>query len=103
MKTIKKLFKILAFVALAVALATVFFTGVLKQEPVEYIAPAAPAVEEPEPVDNVSEAQKQLDEAKRLLAEEEEKLLAEIATKEARLEEIREVRLSFSQAPTPAQ
>lgn len=59
--------------------------------------------EEPAPVDNVSEAQKQLDEAKRLLAEEESKLLAEIKEREDRLEEIREVRLSFSQAPTPAQ
>lgn len=62
-----------------------------------------PVVEEPAPVDNVSEAQKQLDEAKRLLAEEESKLLAEIKEREDRLEEIREVRLSFSQAPTPAQ
>jgi len=75
--------------------------------------------------DNVSEAQKQLNEAKRLLDEEEKTKLAEIAEieanaaatiaeieakkesdiseREARLEEIRAVRLSFSQAPAQAE
>jgi len=51
------------------------------------------------PVDSVLEAQKQLDEAKYLLNTEEAKILSEIDEKEARLEEIRAVRLSFSQAP----
>ena len=50
-------------------------------------------------VNNISEAQKQLNEAKRLLAEEEDKILAEIAERETRLEEIRAVRLSFTEAP----
>jgi len=66
-----------------------------------YTAPeAAPVVEEvAAPVDSVLEAQKQLDEAKYLLNTEEAKILSEIDEKEARLEEIRAVRLSFSQAP----
>lgn len=71
----------------------------------EYTKPVAPVIEEVEEVqiDNVSEAQKQLNEAKRLLNDEETKILSEIATREDRLEEIREVRLSFSQAPGQVQ
>ena len=64
----------------------------------EYSAPE-PVIEMVVPVDNVSEAQKQLNEAKRLLDAEEQSILLEIAEKENRLEGIREVRLSFSQAP----
>lgn len=72
---------------------------------VTYIAPERVATSTPEVIelDNVSEAQKQLNEAKKLLDEEETKILAEIADRETRLEEIREVRLSFSQAPKPVQ
>jgi hypothetical protein len=68
-----------------------------------YVAPEPEPVVEEAPTDNVSEAQKQLNEAKRLLDNEEKMLLAEIQEKESRIEEIRQVRLSFSQAPTPAQ
>lgn len=72
----------------------------LNQEPVKY--EAVPQVEAPKQViqkDNVSEAQRQLNEAKKLLDDEEKSILAEIKAKEARIEEIRKVRLSFSQAP----
>lgn len=68
--------------------------------PEQEVATSTPEVIE---LDNVSEAQKQLNEAKKLLDEEEAKILAEIADRETRLEEIREVRLSFSQAPKPVQ
>lgn len=53
-------------------------------------------------LDNVSEAQKQLNEAKSLLDEEDALIAKEIETLEARREEIRAVRLSFSQAPAQA-
>lgn len=71
-----------------------------KQEPVEYIAPAQEEIITQVELNKIAEAQKQLDEAKRLLDEEEDTLLAEIAERETRLEEIRKVRLSFSQAPS---
>lgn len=48
---------------------------------------------------NVEKAKEQLDQAKKLLDDEENMILAEIDAREARLEEIREVRMSFSQAP----
>lgn len=70
-------------------------------EPTEYVAPVQVATSTVE-INNISEAQKQLNEAKRLLNEEEQKILGEIAERETRLEEIREVRLSFSQAPDQA-
>lgn len=60
-------------------------------------------VTEPAPTDNVSEAQKALDEAKKILDAEENTIKEDIKKSEARLEEIRQVRLSFSQAPTPVE
>lgn len=87
-------------VALVISVTTFLTLGAYlymsKESVTEY---EAPTTEEVMPTDNVSEAQKQLNEAKRLLAEEEETLLSEIDEREARLEEIRSVRLSFSQAP----
>jgi len=73
------------------------------QEPIEYVAPVQEEIITQVELNKIAEAQKQLDEAKRLLDEEEDTLLAEIAERETRLEEIRKVRLSFSQAPVPAQ
>jgi uncharacterized protein HemX len=97
MKTIAKL-----SVVAALGIGIYFYFTANTTEYV-YQAEPAPVVEEVKPVDQVSEAQKQLNEAKRLLDSEETKILAEITEKEARLEEIREVRLSFSQAPGLAQ
>jgi peptidoglycan hydrolase CwlO-like protein len=68
----------------------------------EYVAQPAP-VTEVVPTDNVSEAQKQLDEAKKILDAEETEIKEDIKKSEARLEEIRQVRLSFSQAPGQVQ
>lgn len=47
------------------------------------------------PVDPIQQAKEQLDEANRLLDEEEVRLLKEIEEREARLEQIRETRTSF--------
>lgn len=75
------------------------YTGSQK---VEYQAPevveeivSAPVVEK----SNVEKAREQLEEAKRLLNDEESLILAEIDAREDRLEEIREIRLSFTEAP----
>ncbi len=93
---------IIAIAAFAAIGAGVYFS--LNTSTTEYVSQPEPApVVEEVPLDQVSEAQKQLNEAKRLLDAEEAKILAEIKEKEARLEEIREVRLSFSQAPKPVQ
>jgi hypothetical protein len=74
--------------------------ALIHREPVEYVAPTTEIKQViKQEVNNISEAQKQLDEAKKLLEEEENKILAEIKEREGRLEEIRKVRLSFSQAP----
>lgn len=73
---------------------------IVQPNPAEYTAPLVETKEVvKQEVNNISEAQRQLDEAKKLLEEEENKLLAEIKEREGRLEEIRKVRLSFSQAP----
>ena len=74
-----------------------------KQEPVEYVAPVQEEIITQVELNKIAEAKKQLDEAKRLLDEEEQTILNEIAERETRLEEIRKVRLSFSQAPERAQ
>lgn len=94
-------------IIIAVIIAAVGVVAYLQfNSDVTYVAPEREiATSTPEVIelDNVSEAQKQLNEAKKLLDEEEAKILAEIADRETRLEEIREVRLSFSQAPKPVQ
>ena len=98
----KKLIKKLKIVLIILAVAAAAVFALINIGSTEtYVAPeAAPVVEEvAAPVDSVLEAQKQLDEAKFLLDTEEAKILSEIAAKESRLEEIRKVRLSFSQAP----
>ena len=103
--------KIIIGLVISLFLAGLAYT-LQKQEPIEYVAPKIEAPQEIIKQDSVSEAQKQLDEAKRLLDEEDAKLRTEItaieqeakvkvAEKELRLEEIRKVRLSFSQAPEP--
>ena len=94
MKIIITLLALAVIAGLAYTLST--------QEPVEYVAPVQVETEGVTQVElnKIAEAQRQLDEAKRLLDEEEDALLAEIAEKELRLEEIRKVRLSFSQAPS---
>lgn len=97
----KKIVYVAGFIALfgAGMYALMNFGSTEEYRPVE----PTQVIEEVKPLDHVSEAQKQLNEAKRLLDAEEAKILAEIEEKEARLEEIREVRLSFSQAPEPVQ
>lgn len=94
-------------IIIAVIIVAVGVTAYLQfNSDVTYVAPervVATSTPEVIELDNVSEAQKQLNEAKKLLDEEEAKILAEIADRETRLEEIREVRLSFSQAPKPVQ
>jgi len=87
-------------IIIAVGVALALTALALYQKPVEYVAPTVETPVEVIKKDSVSEAQRQLDEAKKLLDEEETKILAEIKEKEARLEEIRKVRLSFSQAPS---
>lgn len=84
----------------AVMLMVILLIAGFTQKPKSYTA--TPQVEAPKQViqkDNVSEAQRQLNEAKKLLDDEEKSILAEIKAKEERIEEIRKVRLSFSQAP----
>lgn len=91
---------IIAAVIFSVGITTIYFTS--RPEEVSYVQPTiATSTIEVVEVDNVTEAQRQLNEAKKLLDTEEQNILSEIATKETRLEEIRKVRLSFSQAPTP--
>jgi len=87
---------IIGLAILAVAGIGIYLT---QEKSVEYVAPitvvTTPIIE----IDNVSEAQKQINEANRLLNEEEKELLTQKADIEAKLENIRKVRLSFSQAP----
>lgn len=90
--------KIIIAILVTLALGTLAYFQ--SREPIEYVAPV---VEEVVQTDNVTEAQRQLNEAKKLLDEEEQKILTEIKDKETRLEEIRKVRLSFSQAPSPVE
>jgi len=68
-----------------------------QEKQVEYVAPVTATIQTV--IDNVSEAQKQINEANRLLNEEEKELLTQKADIETKLENIRKVRLSFSQAP----
>ena len=80
------------------------------EEPTTYEAPEPEVVEvtepTPEPVDVITDAQRQLDEVNKRLDEEETRLLgdktelqkqydSEVAAIEARLEKIRETRMSF--------
>ena len=92
MKTI-----IIALVLIGVSATALYFT----QSKQEYVQ--VPTIEINKEVivekNNVTEAQKQIEEANKLLNEEEAKLLAEKAVIETKLEDIRKVRLSFSQAP----
>lgn len=107
MKTIKILF--ILFIPLFATVGVIKALEYLENEAnVEYVAPEVvtqvtaavlPTVEK----SNIDKAQEQLNEAKRLLDEEEKLILAEIDEREKRLEEIREVRLSFSQAPDQAE
>jgi len=80
---------------LAVAGIGIYLT---QEKQVEYVAPVT-AIQTVIEIDNVSEAQKQINEANRLLNEEEKELLTQKADIETKLENIRKVRLSFSQAP----
>lgn len=96
--------KTLIYVAVLIAVAGVTYFVSSRPYTNESVSPETQSVVvEPTPTDNVSEAQKQLDEAKKLLDAEEQKILEEIKEKEDRLEKIRQTRLSFSQAPTPAE
>lgn len=84
------------------SLALAFFARAYmnSQGPTVYEAPKVEvATSTPIELSKVEEAQAKLDAAKVLLDEEEKTILAEIATNELRLEDIRKVRLSFSQAP----
>lgn len=88
-------------VAVGVAAYLQFNSDVTYVAPEKVVATSTPEVVVE--LDNVSEAQKQLNEAKKLLDEEEATIQEDIKKSEARLEEIRKVRLSFSQAPKQAQ
>lgn len=119
---------------MSVVIAILYFVVNKKEEVINYVAVNTPntEVKQVEKLDTVSEAQKQLDQAKKMLDDEDTKLKAEVesiktesetkvsdkevkhkaeiesieaeakakvAEKELRLEEIRKVRLGFSQAP----
>ena len=93
--------KIIIAVAIAVcASGALYLTQSKRVEVVNVqVEPKQEVVEK----NNVSEAQRQLEEANRLLNEEEAKLLAEKSEIEKKLEDIRKVRMSFSQAPKQVQ
>ncbi len=89
-------------IAIVIAVAGIYYLSTISST-TEYVSQPTPDVVEVQPTDNVSEAQKQLDEAKKILDAEETTIKEDIKKSEARLEEIRQVRLSFSQAPTPVE
>lgn len=92
----------LAVIAIIMVAAGVYYFSQISST-TEYQAEPTPAVTEPVQMDQILEAQKQLDEAKKILDLEENGIKEDIKKSEARLEEIRQVRLSFSQAPGQVQ
>jgi len=75
------------------------FATLLPSLPTEVIAYEAVRTEFVSDTDTISTAKTQLENAKKLLTAEEALLLSEIDAHEKRLEEIREIKMSFSQAP----
>ena len=79
----------------AVAVGGYFYYNTTTVVPVEYVAPVEEVVVEAPQEDILDEARRHIEQVKAQLKEEEDRLKLEIAEREARLEEINTIKISF--------